>query len=250
MNIRTAFALFFICLSVVAQVPRTKIGKHEIGETLDRWYEIEPDADDTLSGSVRWNETLDEFLSLSTQPVNCQGVTSELCDQITRINETGEGDLGVKGMFTYYRFHKHRMRGYRPHASENWVVASNPRTRVGDRTYNWIFSNWSFSENKMSFSEDTRLQTVEVTGNVPFDAEVTLLTAVYGKPNSQEVHEMQNQYGTKWQTHAALWIMPDLTHIAVEESRRFSEQHQLGTLVFKANDGKTSAPFVRNPYAN
>jgi hypothetical protein len=265
------------------QADPTSIGKHHIGETLQEWQEREPVApgqNQTAISPHRLTETFTEWLRLNSLDLAdiCKPHHERdqhrtdfrtLCKTLSAIRDTGTGEFSTidqTGKTVDWSFADGKVSDYSiggVHAGLEEVVAAMPShdpgvrvTRTNEREFTWNFANGKLAEVTVTpnwlaiyskYNEEGIQRHPEV---VPaYQEEVGFLTQLYGKPAAVKTVSYHNALGAQWDRSETVWYAPDGTQIVALERTGFSEQEQLGGVMFHSKDSlQKTQPTKPNPY--
>ena len=272
--------------SAEGQPAPTRIGRHQINETIQQWYEQEPEVSPPAKPQSeiaphQIGETFAEWLRINQIDLNdiCQPHKrgdkrvdyKAVCKKLSTMRDTGYGDFYTKnesGSTFGWRFVDGRVGDYS--VNEMWhstVHAPDPEdkgnklhTTANDRAYEWTFADGKLSEvsvtpnwkaiYKIYSEEGLRLHPEVVPG---FQEEVNLLTQIYGKPSTLRSVPYHNAYGAQWEASVALWEMPDGTQIVAFEDSTFGNHGRLlaVNILSKEALGRMTQPQSKpNPYGH
>ncbi len=247
----------------VAQVALTKIGDHQIGETLEQWHQAEPSeptstAQQNPIAPHNVGELFAEWLTLNQ--LNLTDICGKhkrgdnamdykaVCKRLSAIQDTGQGDFYTTDQMSRnigWRFVGGKLADYfmdgiwRNEIDQITRAASEAHadelvTRRNARSYTWKFSNGKLSEVAVTpdwaaiykqYNEEGIARHPEVVPR--FDDEVRLLTQTYATPSKVESVPYQNAYGAHWERSRVQWTEPDGTLIVAFERTGFDQQGQL-----------------------
>ena len=283
MNCRT---LLMLPLAAIAfgQVTPTRIGQHQIGETLQEWQAREPPAPSRPSEIAphKIDETIAEWLRLNNLDLAsiCQKHHEKdehhtdfkaVCRNLTAIRDAGHGEFYTTDQtghtfgwtFVDGRVADYTRDGKRPDVEQFTasmaVTQNDPNvkvTKTDSREFTWKFHDGKLAEVSVTpnwlaiyakYSEEGIARHPEV---VPaFQDEVDFLTQVYGKPSTVKPVPYSNAFGAQWERMELFWTAPDGTQIAAFERTGFNQQGQLALVSFRSKDAPEKAePTKPNPY--
>jgi hypothetical protein len=258
---RPRYICGFLLFATLAfrQVTPTRIGKHQINETLQEWYQQEPDVSrqSTQQAGIephRVGETFAEWLKLNQLDLGyiCgkhnRGDTSmdfkSVCKKLTTMQGTGYGDFyttNQTGRTFGWRFADGKVADYSVDGKWQGILSEKTNelvTHGNSREYTWKFADEKLSEVSITPDWDSifgagvaRHEVIPV-----FQKEVDFLTQIYGKPSKVEMVPYQNGFGAHWERSMVVWNAPDDTLIVAFESSEFNQQGQLSLVSFNSKE--------------
>lgn len=269
-----------IVLSTFGQESATRIGNHQMRETIAQWQLIEPNtppppplpnplAPHELGEPFTTWLTLNHLDLVSICGPHKRGDNAvdwkRVCANLTKIQQTQQGEFYTKNEAGTigWRFTAGTLSAYQ--LNSTWHTApSHPTTpqdstklvtRANARAYTWEFSSSELS--RVTVTPDwtdiySRFDPVGLRRNpnaVPqFSNEVRLLSQLYGPPKLEQV-SYQNAYGSQWSRERATWNQPDGTLIIAIERTGFDEGGQLEAVIFTVAPPTHDSP-TSNPYSS
>lgn len=238
----------------------TRIGQHQMGESIEEWYKLEP-PDEKLQQIAphHLGETFAEWLSLNNLNMgeicgkhsrNDKAVDYKaVCKRLSEIRDSGAGTffteserLGNIG----WRFSDGKVADYQKNYlwySQSHVADTNDGMvrEHGQRMYAYSFIQQKLSE----------IAITTPSSALSFSDEIALLTNTYGKPAEVKTVPYQNGYGAHWERSEVVWMMPDGTTIMASERTEFNQPGLLGSVMFLSKEalaalGKSKP--TTNPY--
>ena len=286
--IRYVLSLLALATLMLGQVTPTHIGKHQINETVQEWYEQEPQALDSYNEARlktditphRLGETFSEWLRLNQldlsyicgkhnrrdNRIDFKGA----CKKLSTTRDTGIGDfytINDTGHTFGWRFANGTVAEYS--VDEKWqstIVAPQQSikngkddtlvTNINNRAYTWKFADGRLSAVTVTpdWNAIYKLYSEEGIARHPeivpaFLEEVNLLTQTYGKPSKVEMVPYGNAYGAHWGRSRVMWNTPDGTQITAFERTEFTHQGQLELVSFHSKESlKQTEQTKPNPY--
>jgi hypothetical protein len=271
---------------MIAQVTPTRIGEHQIGETVEQWHKAEPAKEAPSADQknpIAPHQLREKFAQwLTLNQLNLTEICGKhkrsdnsadfksVCRSLTAILNTGQGDFYTKNQFgqTFgWRFFSGVLTSYFSDSvwhNESEKLMNADVVEQGDqivttrdnRSYTWNFSNGKLSKVSITadwisiykiYNEQGIARHPEV---VPaFDEEVRFLTQTYGTPSNFERVPYQNAYAAHWERSRVQWNEPDGTVIFAFERSGFDQQGQLELVVFLSKEAAAvSKESKPNPY--
>lgn len=268
------------------QVTPAHIGQHQIGETIQQWSELEPQAwasysDARLKTDItphRLRETFSEWLKLNQLDLNyiCgkrnRGDNSmdfkAVCKKFSAMQDSGNGDFYTTdqtGRTFGWRFVNGTLAEYS--IDDKWKNAivvpdlTNGQdhellTTSNNRAYKWQFVDSKLSAVSVTPDWSAIYKTSSEEGIarhpeiVPaFQEEVDFLVQVYGKPSTAKSVPYHNAYGAHWERSELTWHAPDGTQIVAFERTGFNQQGQLELVTFHSRESLEKEKRTKpNPY--
>lgn len=286
--IRCILFLVVFSTTVFGQVLPTRIGQHMIGETLDEWHRLEPDAIRQSGTSTsqpsaiaphRVGETFSQWLNLNQMNMSeiCgnhkrndrSADYKAICKKLSEIQETGQGEFHTTNQLGHtfgWRFVDGKVMEYSndgkwQNSADALADAQNVNpnelvTKHDNRSYTWKFTNGKLSEVAVTpdWAVIYRQYNEEGIARHPeivpaFREEMDFLTQTYGKPSKVEAVPYQNAYGAHWERARVIWNAPDGSQIVAFERKGFNQRGQLELVSFISKEALTEAQQTKpNPY--
>jgi hypothetical protein len=276
--------LMAVAVIAFGQVAPTRVGQHQIGETLQDWQAREPVASPPRSDIAphKIDETFAEWLRLNNLDLTsiCQKRHEKdehhtdfkaVCKNLSAIRDSGHGEFytttqtGQTFGWTFVNGHvaDYSVNGKHPDLEQftasMGAAQTDPNvrvTRTDSREFTWKFLDGKLAEVTVTpnwlaiyakYSDEGIALHPEV---VPaFQDEVDFLTQVYGKPSTVKPVPYSNAFGAQWERMELFWTAPDGTQIAAFERTGFNQQGQLALVSFHSKESlQKSEPTKPNPY--
>ena len=283
--LRYILPLLALAALMPGQVTRTRIGKHQINETLQEWSELEPEAwasynetrqktditphhlGETFSDWLRINQLeLNYICGKHNRADNTMDFKS-VCKKFTAMRDTGNGDFYTTDQTGHafgWRFADGKVAAYSRDGEWHTAVATPNQTgqdnelltTADNRAYSWQFADGKLSAVSATpdWSAIYKIYSEEGIARHPdivpaFQEEVDFLIQIYGKPSTARVVPYSNAYGARWERSEVVWYAPDGTQIVAFERTGFNQQGQLSLVSFHSRESLEKTEKTKpNPY--
>jgi hypothetical protein len=237
------------------QVTPTRIGKHQINETVEEWSEKEVSPhrlSETVSDWLKFNQLdLNDICAKHSRSDTTENYKA-VCKKLTAIQDKGVGEFDTTtdtGQTFGWRFAGGKVVNYA--FGQQWYSTFANKDKIltiaNNRVYEWRFAGGRFSEVHITPDYFAHRQQDRV---LSFNEEVGFLTQTYGTPSDVKTVPYHNGFGAQWEITDVFWNMPDGTQIMAFEKSEFADQGKLLEIIVLSKDAQSHAqPQTKpNPY--